>query len=177
MRPVSGPILALDLATACGWAIGAPSETPRFGTHVLPSCGDDVGKFAWAFHDWLTPLVSTERPHLIIYEAPVLPRQTTPATVIKLNGLAYDTEKIARYHRVRVVKANVSRLKKFWTGSGRATKDDMMAAARRQGLRVRTEHDADACAAWALACAYYAAEPADRARWQFGQMGGDSHAF
>lgn len=167
---VTGNILALDLATHCGWAVNPPHEEPDFGTEVLPSTGAAVGPFIGAFDAWLRRMIEEQKPALIIYEQPSLFAKTTPQTVIKLNGLATHTEFLCDKRGIPVRSANPSKLKKFFTGNGKAQKDDMKEAARRRGWLVRDDNQADACAvrAWAIYC--YAA-PEYRQQFELGPLG------
>lgn len=167
---LSGNILALDLATHCGWAVNPPHEEPDFGTEVLPSTGKNVGRFIAAYDVWLRQMLEIQKPVLVIYEQPSLFAKSTPDTVIKLNGLATHTEFICHKQGLKCLSANPSQLKKFFTGSGKAKKDDMVAAARRRGWRVGDDNQADACAvrAWAIYC--YAA-PEFRAAFELGALG------
>ena len=73
-------ILALDLATKSGWACGSPDGEPRYGTKVLPSTGEDIGRFAAAYNEWLLDMITLESPALIVFEAPILAGQTTLTT-------------------------------------------------------------------------------------------------
>lgn len=166
MKPVTGKILALDLATATGWAIGFPSDlVPRFGTHVLPSTGTNIGAFGVAFEDWLIGVLNAEQPEAVLYEQPSIFMKSQPATLIKLNGLAYHCETICnRLGFRRYYCVNPSQLKKYWTGSGKAKKPDMIAAARRRGWDVRDDNAADAAAAWAWGV--YCFAPAHAGRFQ-----------
>lgn len=167
---LAGNILALDLATHCGWATNPPHEEPDFGTEVLPSTGKNVGAFIAAYDVWLRRMLEEQKPALVIYEQPSLFAKSTPDTVIKLNGLATHTEFICHKRGLQVRSANPSKLKKFFTGNGKAKKPDMEAAARRRGWRVRDDNQADACAvrAWAIYC--YAA-PEFRAPFELGALG------
>lgn len=167
---LEGNILALDLATALGWAVNPPHEEPDFGTEFLPSTGKNVGAFIAAYDRWLRGTIEIQKPALVIYEQPSLFAKSTPDTVIKLNGLATHTEWLCHRKDIPVRSANPSQLKKFFTGSGKAKKPDMVAAARRRGWLVRDDNQADACAvrAWAIFC--YAA-PEYRAPFELGQLG------
>lgn len=173
MRVVTGNILALDLATATGWCAGPPDAgVPLFGTHILPSTGDDIGAFGIAFEGWLAPTLRDVAPEVVAYEAPSLFAVTQPATVIKLNGLAYDTEKLCARAGIRCFQANPSRLKKFFAGNGRAKKPDMVAAARRYGWTVADDNQADACACWAW-IVFCFGTPEQKARFAAGPLGAE----
>lgn len=170
MRRVSGPILALDLATATGFAVARPgSNDLHFGTHRLPSTGKDVGAFAIAFDGWLSLMMAEHAPEIVVYEQPSIFSKTTPDTIIKLSGLAYHTELICKREGARVYMANPSKLKKFFTGHGKAKKPEMMAVARRYGWAVRDDNQADACAVWAWAV--YCFAPDHAGRFSMGPMG------
>lgn len=145
---VAGNILSLDLASLLGWASGLPDSRPGFGSHQLPSTGDNVGRYIDAFDQWLQPMLDIEAPALVIYEAPSIFMKTTPATVEKLVGLATHTQLACHRRGIRARSANPSQVKKFWTGSGKAKKEDMMAAARRCGFKIRDDNEADAVAIW-----------------------------
>lgn len=162
-------ILALDLATRVGWACGAPDGEPLYGTKVLPSTGEDIGRFADAYNTWLLDMITLEGPALIVFEAPVLPCKTTPATARKLMGLAWHTEFVCRLREVRCSEHHLQSVKKFFAGSGRAEKDDMMAAARRQGWDPKDDNAADALGLWA--CAVHEKAPRHAARFQLGALG------
>lgn len=170
MRVVAETILALDLATCTGIAYGRPGEDPVFATHTLPTTGNDVGAYVVAFEDLLSELIGRVEPTLVVFEAPVLPRRTQLATVRKLNGLCSETERLCKRFGLRVQEVNVSRLKLFFAGHGKAAKDDMERTARRYGWCVRSEHEADACAVWAWAV-YCHAAPEHKARFAGGPLG------
>ena len=141
----------LDLATNVGVAVGQPSSDPRFWTHTLPSTGDDIGRFARAYDEWLHDFITVEQPALVAFEAPILSAgKTSISTARKLTGLAWHTEFVCGARQVAYFEANLMTIKKRVAGSGKAQKDDMIAVARRYGWQVRTEHEADACAGWAF---------------------------
>ncbi len=148
MRSVTGTIIALDLATATGYAVGQPGKNPEFGTKVLPSTGEDVGRYICALEDWLTDLIDFYEPDLVVYEAPSIFMKTTPITIEKLVGLTTELQRLCFRRTIRVRSANPSQVKKFWTGRGNAKKPQMEAAARRYGFSVYDDNQADALAIW-----------------------------
>jgi Holliday junction resolvasome RuvABC endonuclease subunit len=172
MRVVTGTILALDLATATGFAVGEPSDpVPLFGTHTLPSTGEDVGAFGVAYEDWLLGMVDQHDPELVIFEMPILPKQTSLQTVRKLTGLAFATETVCTRRRLRCREGRASTVKKQFTGYGHAEKADTQAICRRYGWRVQTGDEGDACALWAYAIICFA--PDHASRFQLGPLGAE----
>lgn len=160
---IDGRLLTLDLATNSGFCVGAPDNpNPDFGNFKIPPTGDDVGRFGVIFHDWLTNLIDWHQPDFVVFEMPILPKQTNLMTVRKLTGLAMLTEMECRRRKLPVREARASSVKKFFTGSGKAGKLDTMAICRRYGWNVKTDDEADACALWAYSVSLYAPEYAER---------------
>lgn len=165
-----GPvILALDLATNLGWCVGAVDRKPDFGTHKLPSTGEDIGRFALAYDHWLRTVLVKHQPALVIFESPILPRVTQLMTMRKLTGLAYHTEMVCSHQKVRCEEAMQQSVRKFFTGRGNAKKADTIACAQRYGFDVQDDNAADAIAvfAWALQCHW----PQQAARFAMGPIG------
>lgn len=158
-------IMALDLATQTGFCIG-PADTgeiPTLGHVRMPSTGPDVGRFLCAWQDWLDPWVREVEPSQIVFEAPILPAQTQMATTRKLQGMAGVTEMVGHRLGIEVAEVTTSQVKKALTGSGRAEKADMMAAARHYGFNPQTSDEADAFGIWL--CALRLRHPAHAGRW------------
>lgn len=167
MAPV---ILALDLATNIGFAYGTPSVRPKFGTYRLPSTGDEIGRFAHAFDNWLSDMITMHSPERVVFETSVLPKMTTPMTVRKLTGLGFHTEFVCHRREIICNEVNVSTIKKFWAGHGFAKKPDMIAAARRRDFDVRDDNEADALGLW-----HYVSEklhPGANSWMSLGDLGG-----
>ena len=160
MSVITGKILTFDLAASTGYAVGAPHELPTFGTHVFQSTGDNFGRHQANARAWLARIINAEQPELIAYEQPSLFGITTPATVIKLCSYVTTLEELCLKENlgIKVLQVNPSKLKKFWTGRGNAKKPDMVAAARRYGLIVQNDDEADAVAMWFLMVEYYGTE-------------------
>lgn len=175
MTPV---ILALDLASKIGWALGKPGARPKHGAHQLPSTGDEIGRFAHAFDLWLSDTLTMHKPERVVFEGSVMPGigKTTPMTVRKLTGLTWHTELVCHRRDVICNEANVSTIKKFWAGSGNAKKPDMIAAARAHGFSVgRDDNQADALALWHYTCERL--WPGQNAWMQLGRLGEGAHAI
>lgn len=153
--------IALDLATQCGYAIGAPGETPIHGSASLRSSSTHAGAKMCVLIDWLAPHIEEHRPVRIIYEAPLLmmPKSDdrgsggNAATMENLIGMAKMVDMLACRWDVPVVKTASSTVRKFFVGHGRP-KDPKMAVVNeciRRGWNPRDDNDADALATLAYA--------------------------
>jgi len=143
-------LLALDLSTNTGFAYGSPAGEPIFGTKKLPSTGDDIGRFSDAFVQWLDDLITLEGFDFMVFESPILSAgKTSAVTARKLMGLAVLTELVAFRRHIPCREGNLMTVKKFFAGSGRASKQDMINAAAKYGWYVRTDDEADALGLWA----------------------------
>lgn len=147
-------ILAYDLATSIGHAHGDShlDEPPLFGTHVLPSTGEDVGSFLDAAFRFFRGQLTMIKPEVVVFEAPILPRETSLMTVRKLCSLAGMLEVSCKWYGVRCEEESLQTVKLFWAGKGNAKKEDMIAAAELYGFAVKNHDEADALGLWHLAC-------------------------
>lgn len=158
------PVLCfLDLATKTGWACGSSAGDPHFGTHVLPSTGEDIGRFVVAFDTFLNDLIAFYKPDYVAFEAPIHGGARTGfGTARKLLALASHTEFVCRKRSVRCEEAHLMTVKKQFAGSGRADKQDMIHIAKRYGWNVKSDHEADALAGFVLAVCKHAPQHAKR---------------
>lgn len=147
---ITGNVLTCDFAQSTGYAWGIPGEIPRFATHVFPSTGDNYGRHNANVRLWLRNTIFEINPVIIGYESPSLFSKTTPATMRKLSayGGLCEEECLRENLNVPVREINPSTLKLFFAGHGKATKEQMMAAARRYGFKVANDDEADALAMW-----------------------------
>jgi crossover junction endodeoxyribonuclease RuvC len=140
-------LLTLDLATVLGFTIGEVADRHfKSGYFRLPSTGDDIGRFAAAYHSWLKCQLDGGLVTEVVFEAPILPRHTSLATIRKLSGLAWHTEFLCTSTGIACYEAHLQSVKKAIGGHGRAAKGDMIAAVRRYGYDVTEENEADAIA-------------------------------
>jgi crossover junction endodeoxyribonuclease RuvC len=153
-------VIALDLSSYVGWCGGVAGKPPVFNTFRLPSTGEEIGPFALAYRDWLNGMLASVAFDLVVFEAPILPRETQIATVRKLTGLTYHTELICAERGIVCREAHQQTVRKFLAGHGRASKEQMVAAARSYGWPVEDHHQADACGIWAWSCAQFAPQAA-----------------
>lgn len=117
-------VLALDLATATGWAVGSPhGGRVSHGVIRMPKTGEDIGRFLAHFRDWLGPAIEELAPEEIVYEMPILPTTTSLQTVRKLNGLCGQAEVTARDYKVLCTEANLDDIRNHFIGMARAPKE------------------------------------------------------
>jgi hypothetical protein len=147
-------ILALDLATATGFACGSIDEgIVEHGTHRMPKTGEDVGLFLAHFREWLSGVTEHLQPWTIFFEAPVLPGRdkTSLITLRKLYSLAGLTELVAHDRQIDCREANASDITTHFIGKGaprygQRRKDATMQKCRDRGWTFVDENDADALA-------------------------------
>ena len=126
-------IVALDIATKCGWAV----STGRSGVEDFSSY-DDYGEMAIRFERWIkcefhaaTQFVM-ERPHGF------------GSRVYTVNGLLFIAHKVAREMGVPRTEVNASSWRKEVLGSGRAKKVDAIKWCQDQGIKVIDDNHAEA---------------------------------
>jgi hypothetical protein len=171
-------LLSLDLATNIGWTIGEHDD-PAFlyGTHKLPRTGDDIGHFLLAYDDWLSKMRVQYMPsnslpkNEIVFEAPILPRQTRIETVRKLNGLASHTEYFCICHNIRCMEAQVWAVRSFLKIHGRDQKAQVIEAIRWYGYNAGNDDEADAIAIRLYTIAKHWPEAMRKMKFDLGPLG------
>lgn len=149
-------VLAVDCATKFGWACDTPSgDRPLGGTIKLLS--DDCDDAYTEFRQHLREIISVHQPDVLAYEAP-LPFaggsnfanvMATAQTVRKLMGLAAHAGQIGTTLREPPVEADVSTIRKYFTGNGRAKKPEVQQRCLLLGWKFVDDNHADALALWA----------------------------
>lgn len=150
-------VLFLDVATRSGFAIDADGGTrPRLGTFRVPANGEDIGQPCSRFQRWLTDMLTTHRPDMVGFEAPLVMSgrngskvRTNIFTVRLLFGLATMVEVVCHDTGITCREVNVQQVKKSFAGHGRAEKTDMIARCRELGWDPKDHNEADAAAGWA----------------------------
>jgi hypothetical protein len=160
-------VIALDLATVLGFAVGplaaapAPSPLemaagtrippPLFGSRRIAPKGVSLGAFGASYRDWLGDMITVHAPALVIFEAPFVGGKTSQAVARKLMGLAFETEVVCYERGLRCMEANMADVRTHFLGKKRpgrrdAIKDATVARCRALGWMVTTDDEADACA-------------------------------
>ena len=142
---MSGPILALDLSSRTGWAVGRSGEVPGHGVWLLPAATLGLGGAFSALASSLEDALRLFVPGLIIMEAPLPPQAQTAMHSARLQfGLAAITEMLAHEWGVPCEEARATEVRRLVLGKGIATKAEVIAWCREQGLSPAEDNDADA---------------------------------
>lgn len=166
--PVSGGIMALDLGTRAGFAVGPPGAVPRSGAVQLKK-PDQSRAIAYAsLIGFLCEEFERERPSLVAKEAPI-PLQAfrslgnAEATVRITFGLHAIAEGVCQRYGIRCVEEHNQTIRKHFLGRSKlgtreATKRAVLSRCWLLGLLPRDCRDddrADACATHDWASASY----------------------
>jgi hypothetical protein len=151
-------VLALDLASVSGWAIGEPGQQPVHGSIRFASIGaSHEAIFASAYH-WMGLQCDLCRPGLVIWEAPMPTsfnrgRTTSDVTTV-LYGLPAIIGTVAYLRGIYDIrKAETRDVRLHFIGSNpkRAkAKPLVMRQCRAMGWEVQDDNEADALAVSAL---------------------------
>jgi hypothetical protein len=159
-------VLALDLATTSGWALGIPGGDPRCGSVRFGRSGDsedDVFEAAlrWALKFFAVELNSEDEP-LVVLER-LLPPQARPGTTSRavrdrLAGLHGIIRAAARHNGIRDIRtATVNDVRNHFIQMSGAKRAAAKLQVRHQcellGWRVNDDNAADAAALWSYQCA------------------------
>jgi hypothetical protein len=139
-------ILALDLATHCGYAFESSAARESGVAGFSPRKNERYGMRFVRFTVWLYRW-KERNLDLVIYEKPIPFHSGQAASQLAFGFSSRVEEFCARYDiRCECVQPNV--LKKFATGNGRAEKANMIRFA--QALKPGVEDDNEADALWLL---------------------------
>lgn len=144
-------ILALDLGTTTGWALGTRDGSVKGGSESFSQkrCGGN-GQRWLAFRQWLGDTGrSVGEIHAVYYEE-VMAHGTKdqPNTIAAhvYGGFLSHLEAWCAMNRIPCKPVGVGTIKKHWTGKGNANKEAMIATAREKGFRPVDDNHADAIA-------------------------------
>jgi hypothetical protein len=151
-------IIALDIATATGVAVGEPGSAPRVWTEDLGKRAPDEARFSKAL--WLTnKLIVEHKPSLIAVEAAIGGRDASPYLIGLLacvRGCAFNRGvPVKVYHRSSILKHFVGKAltARDFPGLAKAKakfaiKEAVIARCRLLGWEVADDNAADAAALW-----------------------------
>jgi hypothetical protein len=148
-------VLALDLASVSGWAVGEPGGKPEHGSHRFASAGASHEAIFAKAMDWADEIIGMCKPRLIVWEAP-LPgfksgKTTSDVTTI-LFGLPAIVGAIAYQHQIYDCrKADTAAVRHHFIGCNpkRAkAKDLVVRQCNAMGWHCSDDNEADALAVW-----------------------------
>jgi Holliday junction resolvasome RuvABC endonuclease subunit len=136
-------VLALDLGTSSGYAIWKDSQI-TIGTKKLRHDKGASGVRALDFYRWLTQMIQEHDISQVYFERVYAHSGTEAAHLYGyfMHTLAAVCEEL----HVKCTGIPVGTIKKFATGNGRATKEEMIATARSHGFNPIDDNSADALA-------------------------------
>lgn len=139
-------ILAIDIGTTTGWALGTRDGSVKGGSESFSpkKCGG-YGQRWLAFRQWLTETArSAGEIHAVYYED--VRNHTAVDAAHAYGGFLAMLEAWCVMNRIPLKPVGVGTIKKHWTGKGNAVKEVMIAEAERRGFRPVDNNHADALA-------------------------------
>ncbi len=146
-------VAAFDIATATGWCVGdiTTPDLPALGMCVMPQTHEDIGPFLDYWDRWLAMQIEHWKVDRVIFEAPFIDaKRINSTTSRKLMSLCSHLELVCHRREIPIEEVAISTAR-VAVGSGRFKKPDVMAAARRCGMRPASFDESDAWAVW-LSC-------------------------
>lgn len=137
-------ILALDLSTKTGWALGRPFERPMHGVWELGKMSN-LGRVFSCLAAKLEDAIAVHQPDACIFEAP-LPQQKRDTQQIArlLIGLAAVAEMIAFEREIPIAEQFPGEVRKLVLGTAAVDKTYIVNWCRGQGWNPADDNDSDA---------------------------------
>ena len=145
-------ILALDLGTKTGWAFGDAKDIKRVYSGVQDFSlkrGESSGMRLLSFDKWVYEMLAKHKPEMVGYE---MPHQRGGHATQLLLGMLGILHVACTKAGIEYSSVHSATLKKFATGSGRASKEQMVSLATVKFKRkIIDDNEADALhiLAWA----------------------------
>lgn len=145
-------VLALDLGTQCGWAVATRDGKFSSGSDRFDPkrCGGS-GKRWLSFREFLTSRAREAGGIQAVYYEDVKQPFASNLAARAYCGLLAILELWCAANNIPLYGVGVGTIKKHATGKGNATKDQMIAASIKRGLKVADDNQADAVALLAYA--------------------------
>jgi hypothetical protein len=119
-----GTVLALDVTTFCGWAVGPVSAIhPGKVSHGMWPLGktDNLGRMMAELRGELSAAIAVHGPDFVVFEAPLPKTQTSARALIYLCGVV---ELVCFDRGVRCLEEHSGTVRKNVMGRGGAFKDE-----------------------------------------------------
>ena len=145
-------ILALDLGTRTGWALQHLDGTITSGTEQFkPQRFEGGGMRFLRFKRWLNDLhAASQHINAVFFEE--VRRHAGVDAAHAYGGFMAHLTAWCEHHNIPYQGVPVGTIKKHATGKGNASKEEMIAATIKRGLKVADDNEADALALlyWAI---------------------------
>jgi len=135
-------ILSLDMATKTGWASNIHGRRSGVVEFALKR-GESVGMRFLRCRAWLKEMWKLLEGHIEVIAFEQAHHRGGAATACCV-GLVTEALAFAAEHSIETMPIHTASLKKFATGNGRASKDEMVQAARQRGWNPVDHNEADA---------------------------------
>lgn len=149
------PMLALDLGTTTGFAVGSPNNIVTGTWDLKPGRGDGGGMRFVKFRARLNELHAAMKFSAVFYEEVRKHRGTAAAHVY--GGLQAVLTEWCEHNGVPYEGVPVQTIKKFATGKGNADKEAVKAYVRTLGYEPADDNEADAIALYHCKAVEYGA--------------------
>jgi hypothetical protein len=152
-------VLALDLATVTGWALGKVGDDPKFGHIRFAKRGETHAVAYRELRAWMEKMLAWNKAvNLIVYESPAVPSimagKTNIDTTRLLFGLSENLEEFC-HARIELREASVSQVRAHFIGQNlksKIAKPMTLEKCRELGWMCETTDESDACALWSYQC-------------------------
>lgn len=148
-------ILACDVGTISGFAVGAPGATPKLSSYDFRGELKDPSEIFYEFGCVLEGMMRMYDLQYYAFEWPWVARGPlfNMKTVYLLLGLHAEGERRAHQHKLKILKSSTGTVAKFVLGNGGLKRDIKKAETLRvlretHGWKPRNEDQADAGAVW-----------------------------
>jgi Holliday junction resolvasome RuvABC endonuclease subunit len=145
-------ILAIDLGTQCGWALGKRGGAVTGGSvNFAPAKHGSHGQRWLAFRQFLTDTARGAEVHAVYFED--VKQHSGTLAAHAYGGFLAMLQAWCAANRIPMYPVGVGAIKKHWTGKGNASKEVMIESAKARGHRPVDDNHADALAILSFACA------------------------
>ncbi|MBU6955504.1 hypothetical protein KP814_29355 [Hahella sp. HN01] len=143
--------LALDLGTQTGWALSQPSGITSGSESFKPRRFEGGGMRYLRFRRWLTELKSHTNGIDALYFEEVR-RHVSTDSAHAYGGFLATLTAWCEHHEIPYQGVPVGTIKRHVSGKGNASKEEVIAAVRKQGFAPVDDNEADALAllSWAM---------------------------
>jgi hypothetical protein len=152
-------VLALDLASVSGWAVGEPGGEPLHGSIRFASPGASHEAIFAEAHRWTIGMVQEHKPTLVIWEAPLAGFKTGKTTndvstvLFGLPAVVGAAVYISGVFDIRKADTRNVRLHFIGCNPKRAVAKPMVVRqCQAMGWQVYDDNEADALAIWHYMC-------------------------